>query len=250
MEKRNKDKIRVSAVSYLNTLPLIYGLQHSKIVQKISLSMDNPSVCAQKLIDGEADLGLVPIASIPKISNANIISNYCIGADGEVKTVLLLSNHPLDEVKTIYLDTESRTSVKLVKVLAKKFWNLSFEWKPTSELLTNSAEAPAFVLIGNKTFTEKAKYKYSIDLAEEWKKFTGLPFVFACWVANKPLPLQFINEFDEAMELGLRNINASVTQSNNGLISKQELKDYLHHSISYDFDNAKKEAMQLFLDSI
>ncbi len=249
MENLYKDKIRVSAVSYLNTLPFTFGLVNSKIMQNIHLSMDNPSVCAEKLINDEADLGLVPIASIPQISNASIVSNYCIGANGTVKTVLLLSDYPLSQVKTIYLDTESRTSVKLVRVLADKFWKKDFDWKPMTDFI-KTPEAAAFVLIGNKTFVEKTKYKYSIDLAGEWKKFTGLPFVFACWVANKPLPPQFINDFDEAMKFGLKNIDRSIELSDSKLISKIELKDYLLHSISYDFDDAKKKAMDLFLESI
>ncbi len=244
-----KAKIRVSAVSYLNTIPLTFGLRQSKIMQNIHLSMDNPSVCAEKLILDKADLGLVPIASIPQISNASIVSNYCIGANCAVKTVLLLSDHPLSQVKTIYLDTESRTSVKLVRMLADKFWKKDFDWKPLTNINKIPEEA-AFVLIGNKTFVEKAKYKYSIDLAGEWKKFIGLPFVFACWVANKPLPLQFINDFDEAMKFGLKNIDRSIELSESTLISKTELKDYLQHSISYDFDAAKKKAMELFLKNI
>jgi chorismate dehydratase len=247
MENLKKDKIRVSAVSYLNTLPLIFGLTHSKVMQKIHLSLDNPSVCAQKLINAEADLGLVPVASIPQISNASIVSNYCIGADGAVKTVLLLSDHPLNKIKTIFLDTESRTSVKLVRVLAEKFWKREFTWKPLPGIKDNSPEPAAVVLIGDKTFVEKTKYKYSIDLAEEWKNFTGLPFVFACWVANKPLPQQFINDFDDAQKFGLLNLDASIALSESKLISKTGLKDYLLHSISYDFDDAKKKAMDLFL---
>ena len=247
MKNFTNKKIRVSAVSYLNTLPLIYGLTHSKIMQKISLSQDNPSACAQKLMDNEVDLGLIPIATLPQISNAHIISNYCIGADGPVKTVLLLSNNPLDEINVIYLDTESRTSVKLVQVLAEKFWKKKFLWKSMLDYNDSNSEITGFVMIGDKTFTESPKFKYSLDLAAEWKKFTNLPFVFACWVANKELPREFILEFDEAMKFGLNNIDASIELSNSSLISKPELKDYLGHSISYNLDEAKKEAMKLFL---
>jgi chorismate dehydratase len=249
MKNLKKDRIRVSAVSYLNTLPFIYGLTHSHIRHEINLTKDNPSVCAQKLIDEEADVGLVPVASIPHISGANIISNYCIGADGPVKTVILFSNFPLNQVKTIYLDTESRTSVKLVQVLAKKFWNKSFEWKQLGDLKDDLTALTAFVMIGDKTFAQKANFKYNIDLAEEWKKFTGLPFVFAVWVANKALSQRFINDFDEAMMFGVNNIDDAVEQTGTGLISKTELKDYLMHSISYSLDDAKKSAMQMFLEN-
>jgi chorismate dehydratase len=247
MKNLTNKKIKVSAVSYLNTLPIIYGLTHSKIMQKISLSLDNPSGCAKKLIDNEVDLGLVPIASIPQISGAHIISNYCIGADGPVKTVLLLSDNPLDEIKIIYLDIESRTSVKLVQVLAEKFWKRKFQWKSMLDYKDSNSERTGFVMIGDKTFTESHKFKYSLDLAAEWKKFTNLPFVFACGVANKELPREFILEFDEAMKFGLNNIDASIELSDSSLISKPELRDYLTHSISYNFDEAKKEAMKFFL---
>ena len=247
MENLIKEKIRVSAVSYLNTLPFIFGLKHSKIMQKIKLSLDTPAQCAKKLINNEADVGLVPVASIPEINNHRIISDFCIGADGTVKTVLLLSNNTLAEINTIYLDTESRTSVKLVKVLANKFWKKEFIWKPLTEFQEDRKGQTGLVLIGDKTFTESPKYKFSIDLAEEWKKFTGLPFVFACWVANKEVPERFINDFNQAMKFGINNIDAVVQTFQNGLISKPGLKDYLEHSISYNLDEAKKEAMELFL---
>jgi chorismate dehydratase len=247
MENLTLDKIKVSAVSYLNTLPLIYGLTHSKIVQKIDLSLDNPSACARKLIKGEVDLGLVPVASIPQVPEARIIGNYCIGADGAVKTVLLLSNFPFDEIKTIYLDAESRTSVRLVQVLAAKYWKRGFQWKSMLEYDEDTSEAAGLVLIGDKTFIERPKFKCSIDLAEEWKRFTGMPFVFACWVANKKLSQGFIDDFDTSIAFGLENIEASVDEYANGLITKTELLDYLKHSISFDFDDAKKEAMKLFL---
>jgi chorismate dehydratase len=247
MENLRHEKIRVSAVSYLNTLPLIYGLTHSKIMQKIKLTLDNPSVCAKKLIDDEVDLGLIPIASIPQVSDATIISSYCIGADGPVKTVLLLSDYPLEELSIIYLDTESRTSVKLVQVLAERYWKRKFEWKSMLEYKGGKSEKAGFVLIGNKTFIEGPKFKYSIDLAAEWKKFTGLPFVFACWVANKRLPQEFVDDFDHSMKLGLTNIDASIEESDNGLVSQITLSEYLKHSISYNFDTPKKEAMKLFL---
>ncbi|OQX72984.1 MAG: hypothetical protein B6D64_14480 [Bacteroidetes bacterium 4484_276] len=248
MEKIIKEKIRVSAVSYLNTLPFIFGLEQSKIMQTIELSLDTPAQCANKLINDEADAGLVPVASIPEINSQGIISDFCIGADGAVKTVLLLSNHPLARIDTIFLDTESRTSVKLVRVLANKFWKREFTWKPITEFQDNQQGQAGLVLIGDKTFVESPKYKFSIDLAQEWKKFTGLPFVFACWVANKKLPEEFIRDFNKSMKYGIDNIGAAVQIFQNGLISKPELKDYLEHSISYNLDEAKKKAMELFLN--
>jgi len=247
MENSKKVKIRVSIVSYLNTLPFIYGLKKSPIIDQIKLSLDTPAECARKLIHSEADLGLVPVASISEIKDSSIVSNYCIGANGAVETVLLLSNHPIDQVKTIYLDTESRTSVKLVRVLADNYWKRDYRWQPLTGSLDSSTEPSGYVMIGNKAFTEGPKYKYRIDLAEEWKKFTGLPFVFACWVANKRLPQDFILDFDKAMRHGVENIPDSVNSLKNTFINMNELRHYLEHSISFHYDEAKKEAMELFL---
>ena len=194
-------KIKVSAVSYLNSKPFIYGLQHSEILNNIDLQLDIPSDCAQKLMDGKVDLGLIPVAVIPKLKEHYIITDYCIGAEGKVASVMLYSNVPLDEIKTVLLDYQSRTSVTLVKVLAKYFWNISPVWENSTVNFENTfAGNTAAVIIGDRTFGLENKYAYAYDLAEEWQKFTHLPFVFACWVANKKLPDDFISQFNNALQ--------------------------------------------------
>ena len=119
------------------------------------------------------------------MNNYEIISDYCIGAVGKVKTVVLFSQVPLNQITKIYLDTHSRTSVNLVKVLAREYWKINPEWEQWDETQTNSLPVSA-VMIGDKTFAMVQQYRYTYDLAEEWQDFTNLPFVFACWVANKP----------------------------------------------------------------
>jgi len=117
--------IKVSCVRYLNSQPFIYGLKNNPVINEIDLSLDIPSVCAEKLLNGNVDIGLVPIAVIPELKESHIISDYCIGADGKVETVLLLSDVPLEKIETVLLDYQSRTSVLLVKMLAGKFWKIS-----------------------------------------------------------------------------------------------------------------------------
>jgi len=104
-------KVRVSVVSYLNSKPFAYGIENSAIRNSIDVTYDNPAKCAQRLMDDEADIGLVPIAVIPSIKNAHIISDYCIAAEGKVESVLLLSQVPVEEIETIILDNQSRTLV-------------------------------------------------------------------------------------------------------------------------------------------
>lgn len=242
-------KIKISAVSYLNSKPFIYGLQHADLINEIDLSLDIPSTCAQKLITDKADIGLIPVSAIPQLKEYYIISDYCIGAEGKVTSVMLYSQVPLNEIKKVLLDYQSLTSINLVKVLAKNYWKISPKWTPAEpDFETHINETTAAVIIGDRTFGLNNKYKYSYDLSEEWQKFTQLPFVFACWIANKKLPDTFISRFNNALKKGLDNRAV--------LINELKVKDeyftgldlYLNNSISYDYDISKKQALQLFLD--
>jgi chorismate dehydratase len=237
-------KIRLSAVSYLNTKPFLYGIQNSQeLLQYISeLKTDIPSVCATKLMSGEADLGLIPVAVIPELPSPFIVSDYCIGAEGPVHTVMLYSRKPLDEVKKIYLDYQSKTSVKLVQVLAKDWWKISPEFIPAKIGFENTFEEAA-VVIGDRTFELNGKFPFEYDLSEEWKKMTGLPFVFACWVSNKPLEKEFTIVFNEALKTGISAIE-EVARIN--AIKGIDLKEYFQKYISYDFTSEKKKALNLF----
>src|SRR5690349_15610060 len=111
------EKIRVGAVSYLNTKPLLYGITRSPIAERIELVTDYPAKIAASLLDGSIDIGLVPVAIIPKMHEFHIISDYCIGAEGPVASVALFSEQPLENVKKVLLDYQSRTSVSLARVL-------------------------------------------------------------------------------------------------------------------------------------
>lgn len=242
-------KIKVSAVSYLNTLPFLYGINNTKLINQIDLSIDMPSICADKLIAGEVDLGLIPVAVIPKLKNSHIVSDFCLGANKKVNTVLLLSDVPLNEIKTVLLDYQSRTSVNLVKVLAKEFWKITPKWVNTEKGFEKKIKNNvAGVVIGDRTFSIKNNYKYAFDLAEQWYINTKLPFVFAAWVANKPLPNSFINDFNKALNFGVENINQVVNAYSSKQISKDRLLYYLTEEMSYTYTQEKQKALSLFFD--
>lgn len=244
-------KIKVSAVSYLNTLPFLYGIKHSKVKEELDLTLDIPSDCAKKLLSGEIHLGLVPIAIIPELEEHYIISDYCIGSKGKVDSVALFSDVPLDQIETVYLDYQSKTSVNLVQILAKEFWNISPKWINATLGFENEIRGrTAAVIIGDRTFNLPKKYPYKYDLSEQWYDFTGLPFVFACWVANKELSPLFINKFNEALIKGLENIHQVVNDYDGNSISKKALDFYLTKNISYSLDNDKQKAIELFLQRI
>lgn len=242
-------KVKVSAVSYLNTSPFIYGLQNSGVQNEMDISLDIPSDCAKKLLNNEVDLGLVPVAVIPQLKEHYIVSDFCIGADGKVDTVALYSDVPLNEIENVYLDFHSKTSINLVQVLAREYWKITPNWiAATDGFIQNIGKKTAGVIIGDRTFNLPKSFKYKYDLAEEWKKMTGLPFVFACWVANKKLPQSFIDNFDKALSFGVNAIEDVIESKDQCTISKKELSNYLTHYIDYNLTNDKLKALSKFLD--
>jgi chorismate dehydratase len=245
------DKIRISAVKYANTYPFMYGLTESGFDRKVILETDHPADCAAKLIEGRVDLGLIPVAVLPLMKEYHIISDYCIGANRNVRTVMLLSNCPFEDIKQIYLDYRSRSSVNLTKVLAKNSWKKEFTWVNTSKAFDfiNIGFNEAVVLIGDQCFEFENRFRYKTDLATEWKNFSGLPFVFACWASNKVLENDFIIEFNEALSLGVNNIDSVVEKfGDSGIITGKILKKYLVENIDYNFNDEKKAGLKLFLE--
>jgi len=245
------EKIRISAVKYANTYPFMYGLVESGFDKKVILQTDHPADCAAKLISDKVDIGLIPVAALPLLKEYQIISDYCIGANKNVRTVLLLSNCPFEDIKTIFLDYRSRSSINLTKVLAKNSWKKEFKWVNTSKGFDflNIGLEEGVVLIGDQCFEYENSFRNKVDLALEWEKFSGLPFVFACWTANKYIENDFIEEFNEALKLGVNNIDAVVEKfGQTGVITGIVLKNYLEENIDYDFNEDKKKGLKMFLE--
>jgi chorismate dehydratase len=245
------DKIRISAVRYANTYPFIYGLTERGFDKKAVLETDHPADCADKLITGRSDIGLIPVASLPLLKQYNIIGDYCIGANGNVRTVLLLSNCSFEDIVTIFLDYRSRSSVNLSKVLAKFAWQREYRWMNTSKGFDfrNIGINEAVILIGDQCFEFEKSFRYKLDLAGEWKSFTGLPFVFACWASNRKIEKTFTDEFNEALKLGVNNIDKVVRKyGRSGSITGDTLKTYLTENIDFIFDLQKQKAVKLFLE--
>lgn len=242
------NKIKVTAVSYLNTKPLLYGIFKSDIESQIDLQLDIPSVCAERLLSGEAELGLVPVAIIPFLEDAHIVSDYCIGTNGAVKTVCIYGEVPIEKMDAIYLDFHSRTSVELTSYLLEKHWRLSPKLLHSQEgYIEQIGEKIGGLVIGDRTIGLEAQFPYVYDLGSEWKKHTGLPFVFAAWVSNKKLPESFLRSFNQALKAGIEHIpqliNLMPMSSNNF-----DLKDYFTNHISYELDAPKRKALHLFLE--
>lgn len=243
-------KVRISAVRYANTFPFLYGIEATGFGKEADITTDHPSDCAKKLINGSVDIGLVPIASLVQLPDYRIITNYCLGAYGKVKTVMLLSNCPFESISTIYLDYRSMSSVTLVKILAKNAWKREFVWKNTSkgfDFLDITGNG-AVVLIGDQCFGLSPLFKYKKDLAEEWYNFTGLPFAFACWVANKEIDNEFLTSFNNALSFGVERIDEVVAKyGESSIIMGKELYTYLTENMDFKLDSDKRKAIDLFL---
>lgn len=242
-------KFKISAVSYLNTYPFLYGLlQNSYIKDKIEISTDYPSVCAEKLKTNIVDIGLIPVAALNEIPNAKIITDYCIAAYKSVKSVMLFSDVNLNEIDTILLDYQSRTSVKLVQVLASKLWHIKPKWIHAKDgFEKNINKKTAAVVIGDKALNRLEKHKFEYDLSSEWYRLTNLPFVFALWVSNKHIPHNLLNELNKSLNYGIENINDTITFYKDKLsVINFNAKDYLTQNIDYKLNNDKLKAITNF----
>lgn len=235
------NKIRVSAVSYTNTYPFLNGIRKSKVMDQIDLSVDYPSACAQKVIDDEADMGIIPTAALLSLPEYYINTDFCIGTEGAVDSVFIFSNKPITEVETLKLDKQSRTSNGLARVLLKNYWEKDIQ------LITDDGgmEPDAYVLIGDRTFGKKNSVPYVYDLGKEWFDFTGLPFAFALWVSNKKLPESFVKDFNDALAYGVANATDVIA----GLPEFEgfDYTKYLTAHLDFHLTDKKREAVQRYL---
>ncbi len=237
------NKIKISAVSYTNTKPFLYGIENSSVREQIELSLDVPADCATKLIENKVDIGLIPVAAIPLVPNAQIISSYCIGSVGAVNSVFIFSNIPVGEIKTVKLDPQSQTSNNLAKILLKNHFKVEVSFIEDQDTSTDG-----MVLIGDRTFGRKTDFKFAYDLGEEWMKFTGLPFMYAAWVANKSIAEDFIADFNAALKLGIDHIPTVIATLPE--IKGIDIADYLQHRLNFHLTDEKLKAKDLFLSLI
>lgn len=244
----NQRKIRVGAVSYLNTKPLIYGIEQGLMKNDIELINDYPSRIAGMLLNDEIDLGLVPVTIIPRLQYAQMITDYCIGCEGEIASVCIFSDLPLTDIKKILLDYQSQTSVALVRILLHEYWNLSPILQDTAKDFEEHIQGTtAGLVIGDRAFEQRKISPYAYDLGYAWTQYTGMPFIFAAWVSNKKLDDDFIRAFNEANKAGLEKINEVVTKNPYHLF---DLKKYYTEHISYYLNDSKMKGLKLFFEKL
>jgi chorismate dehydratase len=244
-------RVNISALAYLNAAPFIYGLQRSPFIKGAALSLDVPAVGAQKLLSGQVDIALTPVAAIPQNSSFSIVTDYCIGATGEVASVAIFSRDPIGCLHTIYLDSHSRTSVALMQLLARECWRISPRFAPLSSYNSTTAleGGAGYLLIGDKTFAARRRFAFACDLAQAWISYAKKPFVFAAWVAKKSVPPSAIALLNDALRFGVEHVE-EVCREAQPRYPGVDVAEYLTGNISYPLDAAKREGMALFMEKL
>jgi len=214
----------------------------------MELLLNYPSQLAKSLKDGDIDMALLPVAAMQEIPGARIVSDYGIASDGNVASVAIFSQVPMEEIKTVYLDYQSRSSVRLAQLLLEKHWKKQVEFKEATEHYIEYINGPtAGVIIGDRALKQRTNFEFMYDLATGWKEYTGLDFVFATWVANKELPAGFLKQFNGANAEGLKHIDEVVAANP---FPYYDLKTYYTENIKYYLDEEKKNGMNRFLELI
>jgi chorismate dehydratase len=241
--------LRLSVVQYLNTVPLIWGMLHGEQQGKFELELTVPSGCADAIHNRQADAGIVPSIEYQRLDRGQILSGMSIASKQEAKSVLLLSKVPLAKVQTVALDRSSRTSAALVRILMHKFYARRVDFWPAAPQPDDMLRhADAALVIGDPALTYSGQVAEVHDLAAEWRKFTGLPFVFALWVGHDDASLSRRHaEFAASLDFGLTHIDDIAAEYAPKLgMTASAVKVYLTENIDYSLDEENREGLRLF----
>lgn len=259
-------RLRISAISYLNTAPLMWDFEHGgaglpDTRSAFDISYTLPSRCAANLRDGSADIGIIPAAAYASIPDLAIIPDVAIASVRAVRSILLVSKlalnkSSLDNVRTIALDNSSMTSVALTKVLFAKWWGSERIYSPAApDVESMLAQHDAALVIGDPALKIDRSRFQSLDLAEEWIRFTGQPFVFAFWAVRQaalqtaPPELDLAKLFQDSRDHGLAPDNLfriGKLWASRLRLSESDVKSYLTNNIHYQLDPACLNGLRLF----
>jgi chorismate dehydratase len=256
--KTGMARLRISTISYLNTAPLMWDFEHGKAGRDFEISYTLPSACARALQSGTADIGIIPAAAYTLIPSLEILPEVAIASRGPVRSILLVSQVPIDKIRSVALDTSSMTSVALTKVLLERWLGGGRTFTPMEPKLDKMlATCDAGLLIGDPALKVDRTRYYTLDLAEEWIRHTGKPFVFAFWAVRQEASRA--NVFSDSHELAAifqqsrdRGLEpASLDQISREWAPRLELKEeavrsYLTQNIYYYLDRPCMDGLRLF----
>ncbi len=234
--------IRIAAVEYINTVPFLHSIKSKLFTHNVSVISVDPAQCAALYKNHDVDIALVPVGALDSLGRPyHTVTNYCIGSDGAVDTVAVLSDVPLDQLQQIVLDPHSRTSAALVQLLCRNYWNLDIKFSSDLNLRDKHI---GHLLIGDKVKEMETSFAHKIDLGLAWKEWQKLPMVYAVWVAAPSVPLDIIKTLNTAFHSSIERIDSIPL---NGYNNQSFWRNYLKHSIRYKLDAPALEGMETFL---
>ncbi len=240
--------VRLSAVSFVNARPLVYGLEPQRAL--FTVDYDLPSVCAARLHAGEVDLGLIP--AIEYLSgDYRLVPGMAIGSDGPILSVAVFTSVPMARVRRLAVDTSSRTSVALTRVLCAHYWDIAPAFVPMRPVLGEMlAVTDAALVIGDPALEidSAAAGVEKLDLGEAWRALTGLPFVFAAW-AGRPgvLGPAHLRALADAREHGLAAVDEiALTYAAGDEARAGTIRSYLRHNLRYQFGDRERAGLERF----
>ena len=250
--------LRISAISFLNTAPLMWDFEHGEAARDFAIEYTIPSACAAALAANQADIGIIPAVTYAEIPGLVILPNIAIAAQDFVRSILLVSKKPIEQVETVATDTSSRTSVALLQVLFAKFFGGPRQLTPHApqlDLMLHSHDAA--LLIGDAALEITVGKEYFVyDLAHLWHERTGQPFVFAFWAVRldsldrAPRDLDLVKVFQQSRDHGLEPANLRVIAqqwSSKLKLSEADILTYLTENVHYYLDRQNHAGLQLFL---
>jgi chorismate dehydratase len=254
--------MRIAASTYLNSAPLVYSFTQGFLRKTYDFIGDEaPSRCAEMLVEGKCDIALIPVIELQRIPGLRIVPEIAVASKKRVRSVLIASRRPLEEVRTLSLDPASRTSQALVKILFLRRYGFlpecaerAIEHSIVGRNLFNDADAalvigdPAMKLEASAPSLDLKIY----DLAEEWRAMTGLPFVFAVWAVREDVCARAPGVADDliaAKHEGIYRIERIAARYTAELeLPRSELLDYLSQNVNYDLDDENLHGMGAYFD--
>ena len=245
----------MSAISYLNTAPLMWDFEHGTAGEGFDISYTLPSLCADAVRTGAADIGIIPAAAYRIIPDLEIIPGVAIASRRAVQSILLVSKVPLEDIRSVGVDTSSMTSVALIKVLFSRWWGGHVTFRPMApDIEQMLAGQDAGLLIGDPALKVDRSRYLTFDLAEEWIRLTGKPFVFAFWAIRREASAEYAGTdlatvFQESRDHGLQADSLTrIEQEWAGRLNltRAQVRDYLTSNIHYYLDADCIEGLELF----
>jgi chorismate dehydratase len=242
-------KLRVGIVNFLNSKPLAWGFLKGHHADLFAPSYHPPAMVARLLAQGNLDIGLIPSIEVQRIPNLRVMPDMCVAAQHEVRSVLLVSRVPVEQIRRVALDTNSRTSATLIRILLRERWGLDPEYlheRPDPERML--AEADAALLIGDPALRVDRDRYLIIDLAAEWKTLTGLPFVFAVWAVRPEVEIPDLPfYFKSSLRYGLSSLDILVREAAGEMgLDSAEVRSYLTENLSFFLRQEEIEGLEEF----